>query len=101
MASIALVLHQRRARQIIEILHRLLGEVGVERLHQRQIFTQGHRDLGVAQRCEELQEHGLQIARRTVHVKGLGTSRASARQTGLDLTGFSTRIEPSGFFKGR
>jgi uncharacterized membrane protein YeaQ/YmgE (transglycosylase-associated protein family) len=26
------------------------------------------------------------------------TSRASARQTGLDLTGFSTRIAPSGLF---
>ena len=48
----------------------LIGEVGVERLHQRQIFAQGHRDLRVAQRCEELQKHGIQIARRTVNVKG-------------------------------
>ena len=92
LVEIALVLHQRGARQIVEILHRLLGEVGVERLHQRQIFAQGHRDLGVAQRCEELQEHGLQIARR--HRR---TSRAAE---GLDLPGFSTRIEPSGFQRG-
>jgi len=40
LVEIALVLHQRGARQIVEILHRLLGEVGIERLHQRQIFTQ-------------------------------------------------------------
>ena len=58
LVEIALVLHQRGARQIIEILHRLVGEVGVERLHQRQIFAQGHGDLRIAQRGEELQEHG-------------------------------------------
>ncbi|OIQ70482.1 hypothetical protein GALL_479070 [mine drainage metagenome] len=70
LVEIALVLHQRSARQVIEILHRLLREVGVERLHQRQVFAQGHRDLGVAQRCEELQEHGSQIARPSASVKG-------------------------------
>jgi len=66
----ALVLYQRDAREVVEILHRLLGEVGVERLYQRQIFAQGHRDLGVTERCEELQKHALQIARRAVDVKG-------------------------------
>ena len=70
LVEIALVLHQRGAGQVVEVLHRLLGEIGVERLHQRQIFAQGHRDLRVAQRCEELQEHGIQIARRTADVKG-------------------------------
>ncbi len=49
LVEVALVLHQGGARQIVEILDRLLGEVGVERLHQRQIFAQGHRDLRVAQ----------------------------------------------------
>ena len=83
LVEIALVLHQRRAGQVIEILHRLLGEVGVERLHQRQIFAQGHRDLRVAQRCEELQEHGLQIARRDRDVKGLRRAQ---------------RPRPAGFF---
>ena len=71
LVEIALVLYQRGPRQVIKILHRLFGEVGVERLHQRQIFAQGHRDLRVAKRCEELQKHGLQIARRTANVKGL------------------------------
>ena len=70
LVEVALVLHQRGAGEIVEILDRLVGEIGVERLHQRQIFAQGHRDLRVAQRCEELQEHGIQIARRTAHVKG-------------------------------
>ena len=59
LVEIALVLHQRGARQIVEVLHRLVGEVGVQRLHQRQIFAQGHGDLRVAQRGEELQKHGL------------------------------------------
>ncbi len=39
LVEVALVLHQSGARKVIKILHRLLGEVGVERLHQRQIFT--------------------------------------------------------------
>ena len=78
LVEVALVLHQSGAGQVIEILHRLIGEVGVERLHQRQIFAQGHRDLRVAQRCEELQEHGIQIARRTAPVKGQRTPKAGA-----------------------
>ena len=49
LVEIALVLHQRGARQIVKILNRLLGKVGVERLHQRQVFARGHRDLRVAQ----------------------------------------------------
>ena len=70
--------HQGGARQIVEVLDRLIGEVGVERLHQRQIFAQGHRDLRVAQRCEELQEHGIQIARRTAPVKSQRMPKPSA-----------------------
>jgi hypothetical protein len=63
LVEIALVLHEGCTRQIVEILHRLIGKVGIQRFHQRQIFTQGHGDLGIAQGCEELQEHGIQIAR--------------------------------------
>ena len=58
LVEVALVLHQRGAREIIEILDRVVGEVGVERLHQREIFAQRHGDLRIAQRSEELQEHG-------------------------------------------
>ena len=89
LVEVALVLHQRGAGQIVEILDRLIGEVGVERLHQRQIFAQGHRDLRVAQRCEELQEHGLQIARRTAHVKGLRMRKGRR---------MAVRPRPGGFF---
>ena len=38
LVEVALVLHQRGAGEVIKILHGLIGEVGVERLHQRQIF---------------------------------------------------------------
>ena len=80
LVEIALVLHQRGARQIIEILHRLVGEVGVERLHQRQIFAQGHRDLRVAQRCEELQEHSASCVRLPAVRCSVNLSRAVAQK---------------------
>ena len=69
LVEIALVFHQRGARQVVKILHALIGEVGVERLHQRQIFAERDRNLGVAQRREELQEHERQIARPCSPVK--------------------------------
>jgi hypothetical protein len=96
LVEVALILHQSSAGEVIEVLHRLLGEVGVQRLHQRQIFAQGHRDLRIAERREELQKHGIQIARRAAGVKGrrISEARASAYQTGLDREGFSSRIEP-------
>jgi hypothetical protein len=49
LVEIALVLHQRGAGEIIEILHRLIRQIGVERFHQREIFTQRDRNLRVAQ----------------------------------------------------
>ena len=38
LVEVALVLHQGGAGEVIKILHGLIGEVGVQRLHQRQIF---------------------------------------------------------------
>ena len=58
LVEVALILHQRGPRQVVEILHRIVSEVGVERLHQREVFAQRHGDLRIAQRGEELQEHG-------------------------------------------
>jgi hypothetical protein len=52
------------------MLDALIREIGVERFHQREVFAQRNRHLRVAQRCEELQTDGLQIARRTAGVKG-------------------------------
>ncbi|MHC2257035.1 hypothetical protein ACVILK_006727 [Bradyrhizobium embrapense] len=38
LVEIALVLHQGGARQIVEVLDGLFGEIGVKRFHQGQIF---------------------------------------------------------------
>src|ERR1700722_8521030 len=90
LVEIALILHQRGAREVIEVLHRLLREVGVDRLHQRQVFAQGHRHLGLAQRCEELQEHTLTLPRWPY------PSRVSGASLGSRI-GWQ-RPRPEGFF---
>ena len=55
--DVALVLHQRGARQIIEILDAARREIGLQRLHQRQILAQRHRHAGGFQLGEEIDEH--------------------------------------------
>src|SRR5262249_62191024 len=55
--QIALVLHQRRAREKIEILNLARGEIGIHSLHQRQIFAQRHRYARLLQFLEERNEH--------------------------------------------
>src|SRR6185312_11992990 len=57
LVEIALVLHQRRARQIVEVLDAARREVGLHRLYQRQVLTQGHRQAGGFQLGEEGDEH--------------------------------------------
>ena len=59
LVEVALVLHQRGARQIVEVLDPAAGEVGLHRLHQRQVFAQRHRDAGGFQLVEEGDEHSL------------------------------------------
>ena len=75
--EIALVLHQRGARQIIEILDAAAGEVGLHRLHQRQVLAQRHGDTGGFQFGEELDEHGLRIRSRGVPVKAIAVPYAA------------------------
>ena len=58
LVEIALVLHQRGARQIIEILHAAGGQVGLHRLHQRQILAQRDRHAGGFEFLEKGDEHG-------------------------------------------
>ena len=58
LVEIALVLDQQRARQVIEMLHRPVGEALFERLHQHEIFARGDRQMRLAQRGEEGEEHG-------------------------------------------
>ncbi len=75
--EVALVLHQRGARQIIEILDAAAGEIGLHRLHQRQVLAQRHGDTGGFQFGEELDEHGLRIRSRGVPVKAIAVPYAA------------------------
>ena len=70
LVEIALVLHQRRAGEKVEILYRGAGAIALEGRHQREIFAQGGRDTRATQGGEEGQEHAGQCARRGRGVKG-------------------------------
>jgi hypothetical protein len=58
LVEIALVLHQRGARQVIELVDFHIDDVVRQRIHQRQIFLQRHRYARGAELVEELEEHG-------------------------------------------
>ena len=47
LVDIALVLHQRGARQIVKIVNAARRQIGVHGFEQRQIFAQGHRHAGL------------------------------------------------------
>ena len=53
LVEVALVLHQRGAREIVEILDAAAGDVLLHRLHQRQVFAQRHRHAGRFELMEE------------------------------------------------
>ena len=57
LVEVALVLHQRGARQIVEALDPAGGQILRHRLHQGEIFAQRHRDAGRSQFLEESHEH--------------------------------------------
>src|SRR5271170_4641192 len=59
--KIALVLDEQRSRQMVEILDRLFGQVALHRLHQRQIFARGDRNMGDPQRGEEREKHAARL----------------------------------------
>ena len=69
LVEVALVLHQRGARQIVEILHPAAGEIGLHRLHQGEVFAQRHRHAGRFQLMEEGDEHAPTIRPIAVAVK--------------------------------
>ena len=58
LVEVALVLHQRGARQIVEILDPARGQIGLHRLHQGEILAQRHRHAGGFEFLEEIDEHG-------------------------------------------
>ena len=68
-----LILHQRGAGQIVETLGIVDDEVLLHRLQQSEIFAQGAGHLRVAEREEEVVEHGRSIHRR-------GGQQAAAQQ---------------------
>jgi hypothetical protein len=57
LVEIALVLDQQSARQAVEILDRLVGEVGVQRAHQVEELARRHRHARLAQGGEEGEKH--------------------------------------------
>ena len=57
LVEVALVLHQDRARQVVEVVDRIIGDVLLHRLHERQVLLDGDRHLGLAQLEEEVGEH--------------------------------------------
>ena len=59
--EVALVLHEARAGEIIEILDAISGDAGADGFKQRQVLFQRHRDFGGAQLCEECLEHGHEL----------------------------------------
>src|SRR6185437_3111733 len=71
LVEIALVLHQRGARQIVEILDSARGEVGLHRLHQREVLAQRHRHAGRFEVVKESDEHGVTFRPSLVAVKPL------------------------------
>ena len=77
LVEVALVLHQRGAREIVEILDAAAGEIGLHRLHQRQVFAQRDGHAGGFQFGEELDEHGLRIRPRGVPVKAIAVPYAA------------------------
>src|SRR5690606_1463416 len=99
--QVALVLHQRGAGEVVEVLHAAVGEVGLEGFHQRQILLQRHRQSGGSELMEEVDEHREPALSRVAGMDALSRNRMRAPdqswRAGLrfsrDLRG-STRPSP-------
>jgi hypothetical protein len=57
LVEVALVLHQRRTREIVEIVDAIAGNALLHRFEQREVFPERDRDVDLAQFEEELGEH--------------------------------------------
>ena len=58
--EMALVLHQRGAREVVEIFNAPVGEVSRQRLHQRQVFPERDGYLCSLELVKECREHDQQ-----------------------------------------
>ena len=74
LVEVLLVLHQRRARQVVEAVHVQPDHVPVHGLHQQQVLAQGHGHLGGAQFGEQLQEHQRACSQDVTCARSFGAS---------------------------
>jgi hypothetical protein len=107
LVEVALVLHQRRAREIVEILDPTAGEISLHCFHQRQIFAQGDRNTRRFELVEEGNEHGARLRARTRRSSEDGTEDGTLRQppgtesaARADLTARATPRAPTGDSRG-
>jgi hypothetical protein len=57
LVEILLVLHERHAREIVELVQRRLDHAFLQRFEQRQVFLHGNGQLRGAQRVEKVDQH--------------------------------------------
>lgn len=62
LVEVAFIFHEAGARQVIEILHPLVGEVDLQGFHQHQVLFQGDGHLGGLELVKERREHGAPLA---------------------------------------
>ena len=83
--EVALVFHERRPREIVEILDAIADDVGADSLKQRQVLFQRHRHFGRAKLGEERLEHARKLGALTSWNNGpsaaigAGTQRSRPR----------------------
>ena len=87
LVEVALVLDQQRARQAIEIVDRLVGEVGVEGPHQVEEFARRHRHARLAQGGEEGEEHAPMLGAAAAARNGGWKSPPQSAMLAADLKG--------------
>ena len=82
LVEIALVFHQRGAREVVEVFHLMLDNLGVQRLQKRQIFAQRHRHGIAFQFVEKIDEH-------------IGLTSANCARGGRETPDAQTSVHPA------
>ena len=80
LVEVALVLHQRGAGEIVEVLDAAIGQVRLHRLHQGEVLLQGDRHLGGFQLMEEGGEHRILSNRSTDVIPAKAGTQATLPQ---------------------